>query len=239
MSRMILHDDEKKGTFIMTQALIFDMDGTLFQTDKILEASLDDAFERLRSQNQWGAETPIEKYREIMGVPLPKVWETLMPDHSLDERARTDAFFLERLIQNIKNGKGALYPHVQEVFSHLKESGFSIYIASNGLIEYLNAIVDYYDLNQWVTEIFSIQHIESLNKSGLVRHIVNKYQVESGAVVGDRLSDIHAAKDNGLLSVGCRFDFAREEELAQADVIIEDILELYRLFPVKMPEVKK
>ena len=77
----------------MTQALIFDMDGTLFQTDKILEVSLDDAFERLRSQNKWEAETPIEKYREIMGVPLPKVWETLLPDHSLEERERTDAFF--------------------------------------------------------------------------------------------------------------------------------------------------
>ncbi|MCR8848482.1 HAD hydrolase-like protein [Rossellomorea sp. SC111] len=223
----------------MTQSLIFDMDGTLFQTVKILEASLDDAFERLRSLNQWDAETPIEKYREIMGVPLPKVWETLLPDHSLEEREQTDAYFLERLIQNIRKGKGALYPHVQEVFSHLKENGFSIYIASNGLIEYLNTIVDYYGLDQWVSETFSIQHIESLNKSDLVRHIVGKYEMTSGAVVGDRLSDILAAKDNGLLSIGCRFDFAREEELAQADVIIEDLLELNKLFPAKKQEVKK
>ncbi len=223
----------------MTQALIFDMDGTLFQTDKILEASLDDAFERLRSQKQWEAETPIQKYREIMGVPLRKVWETLLPDHSSEERARTDAFFLERLILNIREGKGALYPHVQEVFSYLIENDYSIYIASNGLIEYLNAIVDYYNLDQWVSETFSIQHIESLNKSDLVRHIVDKYEMTSGAVVGDRLSDIHAAKDNGLLSIGCRFDFAREEELVQADVIIEDLLELNKLFPAKKQEVKK
>ncbi|WP_347815216.1 HAD hydrolase-like protein [Rossellomorea sp. DA94] len=222
----------------MTQSQIFDMDGTLFQTDKILEVSLDDAFERLRSEGKWDEETPIEKYREIMGVPLPKVWEVLLPDHSLKERERTDAFFLERLIQNIRNGKGALYPNVQEVFSHLKENGFSLYIASNGLIEYLNAIVDYYDLDQWITEAFSIQHIESLNKSDLVRHIVDKYEITSGVVVGDRLSDIHAAKDNGLISIGCRFDFAREEELAQADVIIEDLLELKMLFPAKKQGIK-
>ena len=30
----------------MLQALIFDMDGTLFQTDKILELSLDDTFDQ-------------------------------------------------------------------------------------------------------------------------------------------------------------------------------------------------
>ncbi|MDX8342191.1 HAD family hydrolase [Rossellomorea sp. YZS02] len=223
----------------MAQALIFDMDGTLFQTDKILEASLEDAFERLRSLDQWDAETPIQKYREIMGVPLPKVWETLLPDHSQEEREQTDAFFLERLILNIRQGKGALYPHVQEVFTYLIENDYLIYIASNGLIDYLKAIVDYYDLDRWVSETFSIQHIESLNKSDLVRRIVDKYEITSGAVVGDRLSDIHAGKDNGLLSVGCRFDFAREEELAQADVIIEDLLELKTLFPAKKQGVKK
>ena len=77
----------------MTQALIFDMDGTLFQTDKILEVSLDNAFERLRTLGKWDAETPIEKYREIMGVPLPKVWEILLPDHSLEERETDRCLF--------------------------------------------------------------------------------------------------------------------------------------------------
>jgi phosphoglycolate phosphatase-like HAD superfamily hydrolase len=40
--------------------------------------------------------------------------------------------------------------------------------------------------------------------------------------VGDRLSDINAAKDNGLMAIGCRFDFAQEDELVQADATIDD-----------------
>ena len=44
----------------MLQALIFDMDGTLFQTDKILELSLDDTFDHLRSLQLWDTVTPIE-----------------------------------------------------------------------------------------------------------------------------------------------------------------------------------
>ena len=59
--------------------------------------------------------------------------------------------------------------------------------------------------------------------------IVKKYGITNGAVVGDRLSDINAAKDNGLLAIGCNFDFAREEELAQADVVIDDLMELKRI----------
>ncbi|UOQ50391.1 HAD hydrolase-like protein [Gracilibacillus caseinilyticus] len=210
----------------MAQSLIFDMDGTLFQTDKILELSLDDTFSCLRSLNKWDKETPIDKYREIMGVPLPKVWETLLPNHTVKEREQMDAYFLERLIENISSGKGALYPNVKEVFSYLKENDCSIYIASNGLTEYLKAIVSYYHLDEWVTETFSIQQIESLNKSDLVQGIIKKYGITNGAVVGDRLSDINAAKDNDLVSIGCNFDFAREDELSQADMVINDLTEL-------------
>lgn len=215
----------------MKRSLIFDMDGTLFQTDKILELSLNDAFDRLRSLNKWDKETPIDTYREIMGVPLLEVWETLLPDHSVEDREETDAYFLERLIENINSGKGALYPNVKEVFRYLKEKDCSIYIASNGLVNYLQAIVSHYGLDEWVTETFSIQQIESLNKSDLVRSIIEKYNITNGAVVGDRLSDINAAKDNGLVSVGCNFDFAREEELSQADIVIDDLKELQNLLP--------
>lgn len=210
----------------MIQSFIFDMDGTLFQTDKILESSLEDTFNHLKSLNKWDKETPIDKYREIMGAPLPKVWETLLPNHSIEVREQTDAYFLERLIENIKSGKGDLYPNVKEVFNFLKENNCSIYIASNGLTEYLAAIVKFYDLDNWVTETCSIQQIESLNKSDLVKTIIDKYGITHGAVVGDRISDINAAKDNGLVAIGCNFDFAQEDELAKADVVIEDLNEL-------------
>ncbi|ANY67144.1 nucleosidase [Paenibacillus sp. BIHB 4019] len=215
----------------MLQSLIFDMDGTLFQTDKILELSLDDAFNHLRSLNKWDTATPIDKYREIMGVPLPKVWEALLPNHSIEAREQMDAYFLQRLVENISSGKGALYPNVKEVFRFLKENHYSIYIASNGLTEYLKAIVRYYQLDQWVTETFSIEQIESLNKSDLVKSIIKKYGITNAAVVGDRLSDINAAKDNGLVAIGCNFDFAQQHELSQADIVIDDLLELITIVP--------
>lgn len=215
----------------MNLSLIFDMDGTLFQTDKILELSLHDTFNHLQSKDKWNAETPIDKYREIMGVPLPKVWETLLPQHSNAEREQVDAFFLKSLIENINSGKGALYQNVLEVFKVLKEDGYNIYIASNGLTEYLQAIVEYYGLDKWVTETFSIEQINSLNKSDLVKTIIEKHSLTNAAVVGDRLSDFKAARDNGLISIGCNFDFARKEELIQADIIINDFMELITIIP--------
>lgn len=214
------------------KSFIFDMDGTLFQTDKILELALGDTFERLETLNLWDAATPIEKYRKIMGAPLPKVWEELLPNHSLEIREDANAYFHERLIQNIESGNGALYPNVEELFGYLKNAGHAIYIASNGLTAYLAAIVAFYGLDRWVTETFSIQQIPSLDKGELVRAIVEKYGVEGGTVIGDRLSDIHAARMNSLTAIGCRFDFAQEDELAHADFVIEDLLDLIKLLPM-------
>ncbi len=56
---------------------------------------------------------------------------------------------------------------------------------------------------------------------------MNKYDIKEATVVGDRLSDINAKKKKmSLIAIGCNFDFAQEEELAQADIVIDDLLEL-------------
>src|SRR5690606_28060448 len=104
-----------------------------------------------RTIKEWCQETPIEKYREVMGVPLPEVWETLLTNHTHVIREKANDYFQKRLIENISNGKGALYPHVEEVFTYLKEIDCSIFIASNGQKSYLHSIVGYYKLNNWIT----------------------------------------------------------------------------------------
>ncbi|WP_235973514.1 HAD family hydrolase [Peribacillus faecalis] len=207
-------------------AIIFDMDGTLFQTDKILETALHDTFEYLRERELWSKKTPIDTYRKIIGVPLPDVWATLLPNQPVTVRNKANEIFHEQLIRHIQEGNGALYPNTIEMLQSLKEKGYELIIASNGQTAYLQAIVSYYRLDCWVTQTFSIERIATMKKSDLVAAIKKKYGITKGAVVGDRLSDIEAAKCNGFLAIGCRFEFAQEDELAQADYVINDLLEL-------------
>ncbi|MET2871279.1 HAD hydrolase-like protein [Exiguobacterium profundum] len=210
----------------MKHAVIFDMDGTLFRTDLILELALDETFDYLRSEEKWIGPIPIDQYRNIMGVPLPVVWNTLLPQCDEQTREEVDAYFLTRLIKNIQNGNGALYAGVFELFERLNQLNHPIFIASNGLVDYLQAIVTHYELDRWITATYSIQQIDTLDKADLVAEIVNKYELQDGFVVGDRLSDISAARANGLISIGCRFDFAQEAELKEADYIVNHLSEV-------------
>lgn len=209
-------------------AFIFDMDGTLFRTEMILEVSLEDTFNHLRSQKLWTGETPIQKYRNIMGVPLPVVWKNLLPDHSDSVRENANDLFHVKLIENIRANRGALYPNTTELLECLRSKGHRVFVASNGQIEYLKAIMDVYHLDRWICECFSIQHIETQSKTDLVKLLLMKHSIKSGALVGDRLSDFKAAKLNNLYSIGCKFYFAQEKELAEADWVINDFNELIR-----------
>lgn len=209
----------------MTRAILFDMDGTLFRTDLILEPALDRTFTSLRQRALWDGPTPIETYRNIMGVPLPVVWQTLCPEHSPEVHEETNAFFQQALIDLIKGGHGDLYEGVLPTLATLSKA-IPLYIVSNGQTAYLQAIVSHYGLDQYIKQIYSINLVASGNKSELARLALTENQHTSGFVVGDRASDIRAAYENGLRAVGVRFDFAQEEELMMADVVIEEFGDL-------------
>lgn len=209
----------------MTRAILFDMDGTLFRTDLILEPALDRTFTSLRNQQLWDGPTPIENYRKIMGVPLPVVWQTLCPDHPPEVHDETNAFFQQALIDLIVEGRGGLYEGVLPTLTTLSKTT-PLYIVSNGQTAYLQTIVSHYSLNHYIKQTYSIDLVASGNKSELARLALTENFHTSGFVVGDRASDIRAAHDNGLTAVGVRFDFAQEEELAMANLVIEEFREL-------------
>ena len=209
----------------MKKAMIFDMDGTLFQTDLILEPALEATFDVLRLNHLWEGKTPIEQYRVIMGVPLPVVWETLCPNHSLDIRRNSNKIFQQKLIELIKAQKDALYEEVEDTLDTLSQK-YPIFIASNGEVEYLQAIVETYHLDRFIRGTYSIQQIATGNKSDLVKLVKETNKIEEGYVVGDRSSDINAAKDNALIAIGVKFDFAQEEELKQADYVVNHFKEI-------------
>lgn len=209
----------------MNSAVIFDMDGTLFQTNLILEPALEATFENLRQKGQWTGPTPIEKYREIMGVPLSVVWETLCPEHTLHMREQSNRLFQFALIEEIKSCNGALYEEVESTLMKLSDK-YPLFIASNGQTAYLHAISETYQLTRWIKGIYSIDLIASGNKSELVSTVLKENNIHSGFVVGDRSSDIQAAFDNNLISIGVRFDFSLETELEKANYIVNKFGEI-------------
>ena len=114
-------------------AALFDMDGTILNTDTIVDSAFEATFEALRNEGKWVGETPLDHYRSILGITLEQVWVEVMPNSSDEVRREADQLLLSYLIEELKNGNGELYEGVKETLTELSEIEIPLFIASNGL----------------------------------------------------------------------------------------------------------
>lgn len=213
----------------MENAVVFDMDGTLIKTELILEEALGGTLKALERNGIRYIDNPIDKYNEIMGVPLSVVWRNLLYKPSDHHIYMANRYFQNALISCIKDGGSELYEGVLEVLKGIKDKGYKIFIVSNGDRDYLEAIYEAHQLDRFISAVYSINDIESSRKSDLLRYMIEKENVKVEYVVGDRLSDFIAGKENDAHVIGCKFYFSKEDELTEADDVITSIDELEAL----------
>ncbi|HEY4553632.1 MAG TPA: HAD family hydrolase [Bacillaceae bacterium] len=207
-------------------SIIFDMDGTPFKTETVLAPALEGAFKNLREQALWHSETPIELYLSILGAPMETIWATLLPGSSDRVRAQADRVFWDSLIKEIKEGTGELYPGAEHTVKWLKEKGCSIYIASNGKMAYLRAILEYYGLDMYMTDVYGADRFQTSSKEDLVKKLAEDYSIRDGIMIGDRSSDISAGLKQSFHTICCTFGYGTAEEWAAAHQTISRLSEL-------------
>lgn len=203
-------------------AALFDMDGTILKTETIVESAFEATFETLRSEGKWVGETPLDHYRSILGVTLEQVWIEVMPNASDEVRREADQLLLSYLIEELKNGHGELYEGVKETLAELSEMGIPLFIASNGLEPYIDAIVEAEGLQTIFQDLYSAGRFGTKSKTELVSMLLNEYEIQFGVFIGDRKGDIVAGSQNGLTTIGCQFGFAQSNELEGADHIVTE-----------------
>lgn len=220
-------------------AVLFDMDGTLLQTEKLATPAFIRTFEDLRDQKLWDGPTPTEReLTNVLGMTLDQVWKTLLPDASHDVRHKADRLMLEHEHNLLKEGVTDLYPGVRHVLQELKKHGAALFVASNGLEGYIDSVCNYFDLKPFFTDLYSAGRFQTKSKNDLVKKLLTDYQIQQAVMVGDRHSDIEAGRANGLKTIGCDFGFANPGELDQADVIVQQFEAILQHIPLPRPHNK-
>ena len=215
------------------EAIIFDMDGTLFETDTLLVTVHERIFETLRTEGLYLQPTPpVEKLLGCLGMLLEDIWRLVMPDSSDAAKRRADELMLQYEIEALENGEGKLYPHVEETLRELKARGFKLLVASNGLERYVKEVARFKGIAPLFDGLYSAGEYGTSTKVHLVERLLLDHGLSSAWMVGDRSSDVEAGKGNGLHVVGCAYAvYGRQEELNGADALITDFRELLELLP--------
>jgi HAD superfamily hydrolase (TIGR01549 family) len=215
------------------EAMIFDLDGTLFQTESLLIPAYRQTFAQLKQENLYVRECPPEqRFIESLGLLLEEIWKNVMPDQPIAVHERANELLLAYQLEGLKAGVGSLYPGVRETLEELREAGVRLFVASNGLEPYVKGVVEAKGLLPLFEGLYSAGGYRTKSKADLVRLLLSERGIGRAWMVGDRVSDVEAGKRNGLAVIGCVYaGFHESRELDDADRRINrfpQLLSLYR-----------
>ncbi|MFD0962252.1 HAD family hydrolase [Paenibacillus chungangensis] len=220
----------KQDKPLQPDAAIFDMDGTLFETDTLLIPVHERVFRTLREEGLYSEETPsVDILLGCLGMLLEDIWRQVMPSSTEEARKRADELLLQYELEGLAAGEGSLYPHVEQTLRVLKARGVKLFIASNGLEHYVKGIAEHRGIASLFDGIYSAGEYGTRSKVDLVARLLEDHGLQSSHVwmVGDRSSDVEAGKRNGLVSIGCAYArYGEGSELCDADRLIHDFRQL-------------
>ena len=193
--------------FCLTQAFIFDFDGTLVDS----EQAINQCFQSIAKQL---APNRVEYAKNILiGPPLrDTASEILGPDHqdSLDEFVQ---LFIEmhdeQVIQHTQP-----YPDVIQVLKQLHTQNIPMAVATNKRLAPTQKIMDHFGWNDYFQCIeCSDSENEMRNKDAMIQDIINWNELFHGSYfIGDTVNDGLSANLNKLLFIKANYGFGRDQD---------------------------
>lgn len=203
--------------------VVFDYDGTIHDTSKIYITAFKRNYARLVSDG-YAEEREFEdsEITKWLGCTAAEMWNTFMPSLPDEEKKRSSETIRACMAQLIHEGRSRLFEGVEETLLKLKSEGRQLVVLSNCAVEYMNNHRKHFGLDRLFDGYFCAETYGFRPKSEIFEYIKKEY---SGGycMVGDRHHDFEAGKSNGALTVGCRYGFGNEKELALADTVINNI----------------
>jgi phosphoglycolate phosphatase-like HAD superfamily hydrolase len=201
----------------MIRNLIWDVDGTLFDTYPAIVAAFDDALRDL------GAQTPPERIRELCLVSLDHCVSVLADEHDVPGQALEDAFvarYGERAVTDSPPFPGvvevcryvASIGGTNVIVTHRRRSSTDALLAANGMHDLFAGVITAADGHPRKPD-------PAMFEMALAEHALARDATMS---VGDRALDVDAGRAAGVAT--CLFGPGRDAPAA--DLVVDDFREL-------------
>lgn len=198
-------------------AVVFDLDGTLFDAEEGIVSSV------RRAMDEMGLEVPADAdLREVVGPPLADSFRDLLgvPEARVQEavdRYRRDFSARGMYLYSV-------YPNIRSILRMLHEAGVHVGLATSKPLRLARDILSYFALDGDFDRIVGEEDAAAkLGKAELIRRALPD-RFRRAAMVGDRKFDMAGALANGIEGIGAGYGCGTEEELtvAGASVVVPD-----------------
>lgn len=218
----------------MISAVIFDLDGTLVDSNDLHVEAWDEAF------RHYGKEFPRAELRRHIGKGGDKYMPEFLSTAELREFGKELEEFRGNLFKREYLQRVQPFPRVRELFERIRQDGKRIGLASSGKDSEVAHYVDLADVGEFVAARTSKSDVAHSKPSPDVftnaLHLLH-VQPQDAIVIGDTPFDVQAAKKIGLPVIGLLCGGFMEDELVAAGAIAvfrdpADLLESYARSPL-------
>jgi phosphoglycolate phosphatase len=193
--------------------LIFDLDGTLTDPREGITRSYIHALEMLGH-----VAPPAASLERFIGPPTREVLRELLGTDDHDAIERGVSIYRERF-STVGLYENALYPEIEAVLRELAAVGFTCWVCTSKPRVYAAQIIEHFGLTQYFRAVYGCELDGTrADKADLLAYLLERESIDPAAAVmiGDRLHDVRAARENGLRSIGVLYGFGDRAELEAA-----------------------
>ena len=210
----------------MTQAFIFDFDGTLVDSEQAI-------YQCFQSITKQLAPNRIEYAKNILiGPPLrDTASEILGPDHqdSLDEFVQ---LFIEMHDEQVIQYTQP-YPDVIQVLKQLHNQNIPMAVATNKRLAPTQKLLDHFGWNDYFLSIeCSDSQFEMRNKDAMIQDIINQnISFQGSYFIGDTVNDGLSANLNQLPFIKACYGYGRDQDWSKVTTYqeIHQFIEILKL----------
>jgi phosphoglycolate phosphatase len=214
------------GTILPIKLLIFDLDGTLIDS----LPDLADATNQMRGRFGLAPLGP-EEVRRLIGQGARSLVERALPGLSPGEVEEGLERFLAYNLEHIAD-KTRVYPGVVETLQALKVLGYPLCVLSNKNVALCREVLSRLGLGEFFPTVFGADSLPFRKPSPEpVLALLKEFGVgaRESVLVGDSINDVAAGQGAGVVTVGCRYGYGDQAELAGAEYQVEDFPSLLSL----------
>ncbi len=196
--------------------MIFDLDGTLYRTEKVSVPALKKAFSEFDISLTEG---------EIIGQfgePTETIIKNLTPEDKIDQLKEIKHEIATNEAKMIPL-KAELYDGIKETLGELESEGYTLAICSNGRRDYIDAVLKATGIDDKISFIKS--HTKGKAKADHIEELKEEFSDKEAVMIGDRYHDIEAAEEAGIPSIGVKYGYGGKE-MEKADFVVSDPREI-------------